>query len=162
MSNGFLPISKEDTIKYKSLTSKLKLLPSFVGKSINEALSYCEQNNLKCEKNLTASGEIILTQSIEANSDLSTIRNKTIIFETENYVIDENQNEKDEIITDNNNNENLEQDDNENSNETTPDDNNKNDEEKEEVPNQETPIIPDTQPNEEIKKEDSNEEEKED
>lgn len=134
----------EDTIKYKSLTSKLKLLPSFVGKSINEALSYCEQNNLKCEKNLTANGEIILTQSIEANSDLSTIRNKTIIFETENYVIDENQNEKDEIITDNNNNENLEQDDNENSNETTPDDNNKNDEEKEEVPNQETPIIPDT------------------
>ena len=83
-------VNDEDTIKYKKLTTSLRLFPNFIGKSINEALSYCNQNNLKCEKSGASNSKIIISQSITANTDISTIRSKTIIFETENIISNNN------------------------------------------------------------------------
>lgn len=148
----------EDTIKYKSLTTKLQLLPSFVGKSITEALNYCTQHKLKCEKSITTNGEVILTQSIPANSDLTTIKNKTIIFETENYVKDESNLEKDDSLDDVQNNESPNKED-DNQNETTEDDTPPTNDDTNDNNNQQAPNIPNEEPEEEVKKEDNNEEE---
>ena len=148
----------EDTIKYKSLTTKLQLLPSFVGKSINEALNYCTQHKLKCEKSITTNGEVILTQSIPANSDLTTIKNKTIIFETENYVKDESNLEKDDSLDDVQNNESPNKED-DNQNKTTEEDTPPTNDDTNDNNNQQAPNIPNEEPEEEVKKEDNNEEE---
>lgn len=73
----------KEEIKFNSLTSNLKTLPNFVGKTLNEAQNYCNNNGLKCEFNQNDLTEIIISQSIHANTDISTIKNKTITFETD-------------------------------------------------------------------------------
>lgn len=74
---------KTNEVKFKTLTSNLKTLPNFVGKTLREANGYCNSHNLKCEINQDNLNATITSQSIGANSDISTIRNKTIIFEVE-------------------------------------------------------------------------------
>ena len=77
-----------DKVKYSKLTSNLQLLPNFVGKNISEALSYCNSKGLKCESSGTNSNGVIATQSIGAKTDISTIRNKTILFGISTPVVD--------------------------------------------------------------------------
>lgn len=72
-----------DTVKYNKLTSNLELLQNFVGKTLEEAISYCNKNGLKYESNTNELSAIITVQSIGANTDISTIKNKTINFEIE-------------------------------------------------------------------------------
>lgn len=73
-----------DEVKYKSLSSNLKTLPNFVGKTLKEANDYCKKNNLKCEISQSDLTKIVISQSIGANTDISTIRNKAITFEVDN------------------------------------------------------------------------------
>lgn len=77
-----------DKVKYNKLSSSLQLLPNFVGKNINEALSYCNSKGLKCESSGTNSSGVIATQSIGAKTDISTIKNKTIIFGISAPIVD--------------------------------------------------------------------------
>lgn len=95
----------EDTIKYKSLTSNLKLLPNFVGKTIGEVINYCNINGLKCESNFKLNTDVVIMQSIHANTDISTIGGKIIVFDVEgvkNNYNDEIE-DKDDTVVDNEN-----------------------------------------------------------
>lgn len=69
-----------DAVKFNKLTTSLELLPNFVGKTLKEATNYCSSKNLKCESNSDSINSIIVSQSISENSDISTIRGKTITF----------------------------------------------------------------------------------
>lgn len=75
-----------DEVKYKSLSSSLKTLPSFVGKTLSEAINYCNRNGIKYETTSTDLTSIITSQSISANTDISIIKSKTIIFEVKNTI----------------------------------------------------------------------------
>lgn len=72
-----------DTVKYSKLTTSVELLPNFVGKTLKEATNYCSNKNLKCESSSNDLNSIIVSQSISENSDISTIRGKTITFGVE-------------------------------------------------------------------------------
>lgn len=78
----------EEGIKYNRLTTNLELLPNFVGISLKEAINYCNSKGLKCESDNNLDG-LIITQSVSSNSDISTIKNKVIIFEVEEKVTDD-------------------------------------------------------------------------
>ena len=67
-------------VKFNKLTTSVDLLPNFVGKTYKEASTYCSNKNLKCESDTNDLNSIIVSQSISENSDISTIRNKTIVF----------------------------------------------------------------------------------
>lgn len=69
-----------DAVKFNKLTTKVELLPNFVGKTLREATNYCSNKNLKCESSSNDLNNIIVSQSISENSDISTIRGKTITF----------------------------------------------------------------------------------
>ena len=69
-----------DTVKFNKLTTSVELLPNFVGKTLKEATNYCSNKNLKCESSSNDLNSIIVSQSISENSDISTIRGKTITF----------------------------------------------------------------------------------
>ena len=58
----------------------MELLPNFVGKTLKEATNYCSNKNLKCESSSNDLNSVIVSQSISENSDISTIRGKTITF----------------------------------------------------------------------------------
>lgn len=72
-----------DAVKFNKLTTSLELLPNFVGKTLREATNYCSNKNLKCEYSSNELNSIIVSQSISENSDISTIRGKTITFGVE-------------------------------------------------------------------------------
>ena len=78
-----------DDVKYDKLSGSVDVLPNFVGKSVDEALSYCTRNKLKCEVSSGATSGTITTQSIGAKTDISTIKNKTITFGVEKSVVDD-------------------------------------------------------------------------
>jgi len=86
----------EEGVKYNRLTSSLELLPNFVGKTLGDAISYCNSKGLKCEST-DKMDSIIVTQSISGNSDISTIRNKVIMFEVEETIKEE---DKDIVVDD--------------------------------------------------------------
>lgn len=95
----------EDIIKYKSLTSNLKLLPNFVGKTIGEVINYCNINGLKCESNFKLNTDVVIMQSIHANTDISTIGGKIIVFDVEgvkNNYNDEIDDKDDTVVDDEN------------------------------------------------------------
>ena len=73
-----------EEVKFNKLTSNLSVLPNFVGKPLSEAISYCNKNGIKYESNLE-SGTII-SQSISHNTDITTMKNKTIVFGIEDVV----------------------------------------------------------------------------
>jgi len=74
----------ENNVSYNRLTSNLSLLPNFFGKTVDETLNYCDNNGLQCEIETGVTSGIIETQSIGANTDISTIWGKVIIFGVKN------------------------------------------------------------------------------
>lgn len=78
-----------DAVKFNKLTTSVELLPNFAGKTLKEATNYCSNKNLKCESNSNSLNSIIVSQSISENSDISTIRGKTITFGVEVKTIEE-------------------------------------------------------------------------
>lgn len=106
-----------DEVKFNKLSSDLVLFPNFVGKTLREAKNYCNRNNLRCEGNIDDELGTIVSQSVGANTDVATIRGKTIkfeIIEKENKKPTRNDNvenkddslKKDDLLIDNNSNNN--------------------------------------------------------
>lgn len=84
-----------DSVKYSKLTSNLKLLDNMVGKTLGDALNYCNKNGITCTSSSNDNSGIVISQSISAKTDLSTMRSKTVVLEVENTYID-NTNNKDD------------------------------------------------------------------
>lgn len=107
-----------NSVKYSKLTSNLKLLDNMVGKTLGEALSYCNKNGITCTSSSNNNSSIVVSQSIPAKTDMSTMRSKTVVLEVENTYIDDTNNKDDndkEIIPDNkldNSTDNKEEDNN--------------------------------------------------
>ena len=80
----------------------LKLLPNFFGKTIGEVMNYCNSNGLKCNSDFKLNTDVVITQSVHANTDVSTIGNKEIVFEVEslknNYNEEEIKDNKDTVV----------------------------------------------------------------
>lgn len=89
-----------DYVKYNKLTYSLSLFPSFVGKSLGEALSYCNRNGLKCESSSSDTSLIVTTQSIAAKTDITAMRNRTVIFGVNDTIVTQPEKEEDKPIID--------------------------------------------------------------
>jgi len=122
-----------ETIKYNKLTSNLNLFSSLIGKNLGEALSYCNKNGIKCESSSTNNNAIVINQSIAPKTDISTMKNKTVVLEVENASTDRPNNSDSNdtnIIPDNKENEtnddtnNKEENQNESNNKENIEDNN--------------------------------------
>ena len=90
----------QSDVKFNKLTSNLKLLNNLRGKTLNEALSYCNKISITCTSSSNDKSAIVIAQSIAPKTDLSTIKGKTITLEVENTSLDK-PNNKDEDETDN-------------------------------------------------------------
>ena len=73
-----------NNVKFNKLTSNLSLFQSLVGKTLGDALSYCNKNNIKCESESSDNSAIVISQSIAAKTDMATMRNKTVVLGVEN------------------------------------------------------------------------------
>ena len=161
---------EKENVNFSKLTSNYEFLPNFVGKTLSEAVSYCNRKGLDCDTSDGDLTEIIVSQSIAPNSDIALLKKKTITFMVENT---EKVPEKDEIAdkdpdkdidkenndkeSDNDKDSNVEDD----NNTSVPEDKEENvtDKKEEEIPEKEEPEIKEPENSEvDNKKEEANEE----
>ena len=121
--NGNLTVSDEVIGEIED-DNRLNLMPNFTGKNYNEAVSFCEEYNIKLNINYVEgfSNGIITYQNINENTDIEYV-------DTLNINVTKNTYNKNELNTDNhNNNQNTENNKNieSNTNEKEKEDNKKN------------------------------------
>lgn len=72
-----------DSVSYNKLTSNLSLLSNLVGKTLGDAISYCNKTGITCDSSSNDMNAVVVSQSIAAKTDLATMRNKTVILGVE-------------------------------------------------------------------------------
>ena len=149
---------EKESVKFSKLTSNYEFLPNFVGKTLSEAVSYCNRKGLNCDTGNGDLTETIISQSIAPNSDIALLKTKVITFEVESRGVVE---EKEEIVDKEPNKDSKVDDNKEENNISTPNDKEENviDKEDEESPKKEETEIKEPE-NQEIddKKEEKDEE----